>query len=208
MMTAGRQREFDTQIALKKALHVFWKKGYGGASLSDLTLQMGINKPSLYAAFGNKEALFISACTYFIDHYSKPYIHLLHTQNKSVMQRLSDYLKSIVTVQCDTSKPSGCFISMSVTEAVGEAIPTGALNAIKNASRFAEDYLTRFFEQELPSKGGINQYNARELAIYSLSVLHGTAAQARNGKSEKQLHSVVDLALLSLTRIVSENTEF
>src|ERR1700690_3933812 len=63
----GRPRAFDPEKALEAALRVFWKKGYEGTALSDLTAAMGINRPSIYATFGNKEALFRKA----LDRYSE-----------------------------------------------------------------------------------------------------------------------------------------
>src|ERR1700753_2875983 len=66
-MAMGRPREFDTETALDLALHVFWRKGYEGASMADLTAAMGITKPSLYAAFGNKEDLFRKALDRYVD---------------------------------------------------------------------------------------------------------------------------------------------
>src|ERR1700688_3300378 len=63
----GRPRSFDTDAALDRALQVFWRKGYEGATLSDLTKAVGVNRPSLYAAFGGKEALFRKALDRYLD---------------------------------------------------------------------------------------------------------------------------------------------
>ncbi|BCJ58121.1 hypothetical protein Jiend_15430 [Micromonospora endophytica] len=61
MAQRGRPRSFDRDVALRRAMEVFWRHGYQGASMTALTAAMGINSPSLYAAFGSKEALFRAA---------------------------------------------------------------------------------------------------------------------------------------------------
>ncbi|WP_154401311.1 TetR/AcrR family transcriptional regulator, partial [Bordetella pertussis] len=67
MAERGRPRSFERTEALRQAMEVFWSKGYEGASLADLTSAMGINAPSLYAAFGSKEALFREAVQRYAD---------------------------------------------------------------------------------------------------------------------------------------------
>src|SRR5258708_19962388 len=63
----GRPRSFDIDSALDRVLLVFWRKGFEGTSLSDLTKAVGVNRPSLYAAFGDKEALFRKALDRYLD---------------------------------------------------------------------------------------------------------------------------------------------
>ena len=67
LVASGRPREFDVDKALDCALNVFWRKGYEGSSLPDLTKAMRINRPSLYATFGNKEALFKKAIDRYVE---------------------------------------------------------------------------------------------------------------------------------------------
>jgi AcrR family transcriptional regulator len=81
-MPMGRPRAFDIEKALDQALQVFWHKGYEGASLSDLTAAMGINRPSLYAAFGNKEELFRKALERYIEGPASYVEHALQLQDQ------------------------------------------------------------------------------------------------------------------------------
>src|SRR5260221_6046735 len=102
----GRPRAFDIAEALEQALRVFWKKGYLGTSLSDLTGAMGINRPSLYAAFGNKQSIFRKA----LDLYSKgPSAYLgeaLHEPTaRAVVERL---LHGVVDLLTDPQSPATC----------------------------------------------------------------------------------------------------
>src|SRR5437870_13127396 len=106
--TVGRPRSFDADEALDRALRVFWRKGYGGTSLPDLTKAMRINRPSLYAAFGNKEALFRQV----VDRYeSGPARYareaLALPTAREVVGRL---LEGAVDLQTDRQNPGGCLM--------------------------------------------------------------------------------------------------
>src|ERR687895_845688 len=86
---AGRPREFDQDEALDTALEVFWRQGYEGTSLGELTVAMGINRPSLYAAFGNKEALFRKALDRYVDGPAAYTREALHEPSaRAVVERL------------------------------------------------------------------------------------------------------------------------
>src|SRR5438093_7941762 len=102
----GRPRAFDCDQALDRALQLFWQKGYEGTSLSDLTEAMGINRPSLYAAFGNKEALFRKA----LDRYAHgPASYVREALNeptaRAVVERL---LRATADALRDPRTPPGC----------------------------------------------------------------------------------------------------
>src|SRR6478735_11363440 len=85
----GRPRAFDLETALEQALQVFWEKGYQGTSLSDLTSAIGINRPSLYAAFGNKEALFRKALDRYVE---KTVVFVLDAIHEPTARRFAERL--------------------------------------------------------------------------------------------------------------------
>ncbi|HRX87582.1 MAG TPA: helix-turn-helix domain-containing protein, partial [Phycisphaerae bacterium] len=107
-MARGRPRTFDEHLALTRALEIFWRKGYAGASLEELTTAMGINRPSLYAAFGNKEALFRRA----LDHYERGpagyfAAALAEPAARAAIERL---LRESVAVVTGGRTPRGCLL--------------------------------------------------------------------------------------------------
>src|SRR5438093_8544406 len=106
--TVGRPRAFDVDEALDQALKVFWRKGYEGAYLSDLTTAMGINRPSLYAAFGNKEALFGRVLDRYADG-PAAYVReaLREPSARAVVERL---LSGVIGLLADPRTPAGCLM--------------------------------------------------------------------------------------------------
>ncbi|VAW45519.1 Transcriptional regulator, AcrR family [hydrothermal vent metagenome] len=197
-MVGGRQREFDKSEALDKAMKVFWKKGFVGSSITDITKSMGINKPSMYATFGNKEQLFIQAIENYLENYTTRHVVLLSQANKSLEQRLRAYLMSILGSQCNENEPKGCYISVCISEAASEDLPIDACRVISKARDLGENLLTAFFTDE-QTKGHIGlQYNPKELALFFITISHGTAAMARANKPVTELETVIERALLVL----------
>ena len=107
-MPPGRPRCFDVDKALDRALDVFWRKGYEGTTLPDLTQAMGINRPSLYAAFGNKEDLFKKA----IDRYAQgPGCHVKVALDEPTARRVIEQLfKGTLDLVTNRRNPRGCFM--------------------------------------------------------------------------------------------------
>ena len=120
-MPAGRPRAFDLNQALDQALEVFWKKGYEGASLPDLTKAMGINRPSLYAAFGNKEALFRQAIDRYI---ACNACHLKEALDEpTARQAVRRLLLKNIDLVTNAKSPRGCFLVQGALACGDDADP-------------------------------------------------------------------------------------
>src|SRR5438046_2265573 len=117
-MPRGRPRTFDVDKALDRALRVFWRKGYEGTSLLDLTRAMRINRPSLYAAFGNKEALFRKVIERYVE---GPAAYVREALNEPTARAVAERLLSgAIDLLTDPRNPRGCLMVQGAL-ACGEA---------------------------------------------------------------------------------------
>jgi AcrR family transcriptional regulator len=189
--SAGRPREFDMDKALDGALRVFWLKGYDGASLTDLTKAMGINRPSMYAAFGNKEQLYCKT----LDRYSKARSRRLNefsvapTARESVELLLRDTVENIT----DPTNPcGGCFGAQGAMTCFN--MSRRVKEHIGDLHLASERLLGERFNRAIEA-GELPRGSAADLARFCVVMIQGLALQARAGSTRKELHRVVDLYL-------------
>lgn len=187
----GRPREFDIDAALAAALRVFWSKGFEGASLSDLTAAMGITRPSLYAAFGNKEALFCKA----LDLYEREklaYVSeaLAAPTAREVAERM---LRGSLANQTSECEPKGCLgvISSVACGAEAESIRSHVIARRLSSHQAMIDRFERAkAERDLPA-----HVDVPGLTAYLLALLQGMAVQAGSGVPAEQLEALIETSL-------------
>ncbi|MCW3796731.1 TetR/AcrR family transcriptional regulator [Sphingomonas sp. BN140010] len=187
----GRPREFDVDEALAAALRVFWSKGYEGTSLTDLTDAMGITRPSLYAAFGNKEALFRKA----LDLYEREklaYIGeaLAAPTSRGVAERL---LRGALEMQTSECEPRGCLRVISSVSCGAEAESVRADLIARRAS--SQQALIERMERAKVEGDLPPHTDVQGITNYLLAILQGMSVQAGSGASKAELEEVVRTSL-------------
>jgi AcrR family transcriptional regulator len=190
-MAMGRKRSFDAEAALDRAMRVFWRHGYEGASLAELTAAMGISPPSLYAAFGNKEQLFAAAVARYA---AGPASHVaVALAAPTARQTFVALLQATVERLSDPGTPPGCLMVQGAL-AAGEAGAAAqqALAAAREAAvaALAERFARAAAAGELPS-----EEDPQALARFTMTVIHGMAVQAAGGADRAALAAVAALAL-------------
>lgn len=187
----GRPREFCVDAALAAALRVFWSKGYEGASMADLTEAMGITKPSLYAAFGNKEALFNKA----LDLYEREKTDYMRAAldaptARGVAERL---MYGALDMYSCPENPNGCLgvINSVACGAEAECIRAAVVERSATAKQAMLERFTRAkSEGDFP-----DDVDPAGLAAFLTAMNQGMAVQAGAGATRAELERLVETGL-------------
>lgn len=192
-MAAGRPRSFCTEKALDSAMQVFWRKGYEGASMVDLTTAMGINSPSLYSAFGSKEGLFRQVLDRY-DARRQAFMENVLTA-PTARDAAYRYLHGVADFVADTGgkNPPGCLLMQCGSSCGDEDIPDMvARHRAEKEAALSQRFARALEEGDLPAGS-----NPASLARYVMTVSNGIAVQASAGDSPEDLHAVADIAMAS-----------
>lgn len=187
----GRHRKIDVDKALDAVLCVFWRKGYEGASYVDLTEAAGVERPALYAAFGNKEALFRQALVRYQERFLDfiPYALGLPTAREVA----AHILYNAVALNTRDSAHAGCLGINGVMAGSDEAEPVR--QALIDFRADGETLLRARFERALSEGDLPPSAQPGVLAAFVMAVMHGMAVQAKAGFSREMLEAVVGQAL-------------
>jgi AcrR family transcriptional regulator len=189
----GRPRAFDRDAALEQATRLFWSQGYEATSMTDLTKAMGIGSPSLYAAFGSKEALYAEALQHYAEtneHHVWAAFQSADTARGAVQSLLMD--SSAALTGCIADMPRGCMVTLSSVGSEGHA----DLGELVKAARAVTLERLEARLQQAARCGEISEAtDTRALARFVQAVQAGMSILARDGASRSELENMTLVAM-------------
>ena len=183
----GRPRKFDETVALAAARDVFWRKGYQGASLDDLSKAMGINRPSLFGAFGNKLALYLRALASFVEEMEVAMTQAMLAPVPIAEAILTFYRSAIALYSRDGHSELGCMV---FTSAIVEAPESEEIRQFLAATLARIDAAIRSRLVHAREAGElVSDANIEMLADLIVAGLHSLALRSRAGESRDDLNA-------------------
>ncbi len=191
MATSGRPREFDREAALHSAMLVFWKKGFVATSMNDLCEAMGIRSPSLYAAFGSKEDLYLEA----VGRYNAAADSLIwdHIEDGPTAK---DGVRNVLLAAASVLPggagiPSGCMVNLAAGDGCAESIA----KTVKTARHGGLKAFRSGIKRAVASGELSRSTNVDQLSRFYLGVVQGMAIQARDGATRAELTGTAEVAM-------------
>lgn len=192
MSERGRPRSFDRAQALEKAMLLFWEKGYRGASMSELTAAMGINSPSLYAAFGSKDALYREAMALFEDCDGAELGRAIAAA-PTAREAIETCLMRSAALFTRSGKPAGCMVVFSVVHGAGTSAETG--RELRDARAEMQGVLAGRLREAVASGELPARCDPAAIASFYVTVQQGMSIRARDGATRAELEAVAQAAM-------------
>ena len=190
-MARGRPRKTDTGEVLDSAMKLFWEKGYEATSMNDVSAKSGMAKPGLYAAFGNKDALYKDALNLYFDGF-RAALATLETSERPLTEVIRDFLEATACSNSSPQGPRGCFLANTLMETAGQSSELTSVARELNAAR-DEAFLKRF--QRAADNSEVPQADANRLAAFFSAQALTLAALASSGGTHSDLMSLIEVAM-------------
>jgi AcrR family transcriptional regulator len=189
----GRPREFDKDSVLDRAMLVFWRNGYEGTSLSDLTAAMNINRPSLYSTFGDKEQLFFQVLERYLETYGTRGVRQL-AEHSDIKMAIAAFFDCVVEQLTDTQLPPGCLIANSTLECGGNRFEAIGRRLSQCHAETVAALCSRL--RQAQTQGQIPEAeDVRDLAQFFTATMLGMGAIARTNPDPVTIRQLAKTAL-------------
>ena len=191
----GRPRSIDREAILDRAMHVFWELGYDGASLSELTRAMGVSRPSLYAQFGDKDALFLAALERYGRTVSTPIVEAFDTA-PDIRAAVSAFLDASLKANTQEARAPGCLFACCAAT-VAPRLPDVAARLEHIGRETSAHIAARFADAERTGKIAPG-LDPKARAALVLDMMNAQAVRARSGATRAELQAGLEVRVAAV----------
>ena len=188
---SGRPLSFDRELALNRAMLLFWRNGYETTSLSDLTAGLAVTAPSIYAAFGSKKELFLEAVQRYVG--GPVTADSIIDQAATARLAAGNLLKASAIGFTGLSTPPGCLLASSATNCSASALDVQS--ELAGIRRKIEARLKKKIDLDIAAGALSAQTDAKALAAHTMAVIQGMSSLARDGATRAKLMRIAATAM-------------